>query len=397
MPKNAETRKKAFEALGIPEGNKVLICMDGGGVRGILTLQLLKGLERQAGIPCYELADMVAGTSTGGIIAGLMAMQKSAEEIEKLYIQLVTKVFKKRSWAASQYLNPPKYDKVNYRAVLKGLLANTTLKQACEGAGLDLMITSKDIAAGEETFFSCFNNVADDHAGAYKDVLLRAVLEATMSAPTYFRPFERFLDGGVTTYNNPALAAIMEAVDYGPKGRYSLDKLSVFSFGTGISPLFEKADNTGNPSGIDIMFWLNYVMEEAGNDASAMQIDTIRNTLCGLGLDFRRFQISFDESAIRQLPDKDLTAIHYTAANSLWEMSNKDLGEVDLDDISKFDLLRVMGTAMDEYIMGPKGNQYKADLINARKRDSLVTARGDVDIIKSNMSNPGWVDTQPSA
>ena len=41
--------------------------------------------------------------------------------------------------------------------------------------------------------------------------------------------------------------------------------------------------------------------------------------------------------------------------------------------------------------------QYKADLINARKRESLVTARGNVDIIKNNMSNPAWVDMQPSA
>ena len=59
------------------------------------------------------------------------------------------------------------------------------------------------MTASEETFFSCFKQKDGSFYGTYKDVLLRAVLEATMSAPTYFNPLERFVDGGTTTYNNP--------------------------------------------------------------------------------------------------------------------------------------------------------------------------------------------------
>ena len=71
----ATKRSTAFTRLGIPAGNRVILALDGGGIRGIMTLQLLKKLEAIAGIPCYELFDLVAGSSTGGIIAGLMACE----------------------------------------------------------------------------------------------------------------------------------------------------------------------------------------------------------------------------------------------------------------------------------------------------------------------------------
>ena len=67
------TRSKALDTLSINEENALILCLDGGGIRGILTLQLLKHLEKISGLPCYQLFDMVAGASTGAVIAGLMA------------------------------------------------------------------------------------------------------------------------------------------------------------------------------------------------------------------------------------------------------------------------------------------------------------------------------------
>ena len=115
MKKQTDQRKKALEALGINPDHRLILSLDGGGIRGILTLQMLKKIEEIAGIPCFELFDMVAGTSTGGIIAGLIASGKNAIEIESLYVKLVRKVFKKRNWRANRFVNPPLYDKVNYR------------------------------------------------------------------------------------------------------------------------------------------------------------------------------------------------------------------------------------------------------------------------------------------
>src|SRR6185436_7890669 len=115
-------------------------------------------------------------------------------------------------------------------------------------------ITSKDMAAGEETFFTCFNK-GGSFIGTYKDVLLRAVMEATMSAPTYFSPFERFVDGGTTTFNNPVMAAVLEALYYDGQKKYKQDELTVFSFGTGTVLRFIDPKDTNNPKGLDSIFW----------------------------------------------------------------------------------------------------------------------------------------------
>ncbi len=77
-------RESALDRLGIPRANRVVLSLDGGGIRGTMTIQLIKKLEEVAGVPCHALFDLVAGTSTGGIIAGLTAMGRSAQHIEAL-------------------------------------------------------------------------------------------------------------------------------------------------------------------------------------------------------------------------------------------------------------------------------------------------------------------------
>src|SRR6186713_2034443 len=238
-------RLQAFDRLKIAPDRRTILCLDGGGMRGILTIQLLKALEDTAGIPCYELFDMVAGTSTGAIIAGLITTGHKAADIEAMYQNLVSQVFDKKT-LGNRFVNPPAFSKEKYRGLLKGIIKDLSLSQACALTDIDLMITSRDVAAAEETFFSCFKQDDGSYYGTYKDVLLRAVMEATMSAPTYFYPLERFVDGGTTTYNNPSLAAFMEAVSYSRADKneahsaYKLSGVTLFSFGTGISREFLK-------------------------------------------------------------------------------------------------------------------------------------------------------------
>jgi len=393
--------------LGIPENNKVIISLDGGGMRGVLTLQLLKKLEEVADAPCHQWCDMVAGTSTGGIIAGLILKRKSAAEIENLYMQLVSQVFTKRNFLSDRFLNPPKFDKKNYRHLLKQIVGDVTLEQACKDQrALDLLITSKDMTAGEETFFTCFGK-GSNFIGTYKDVLLRAVMETTMSAPTYFLPFERFIDGGTTTFNNPAGAAVLEALCYSGKDSYKADKLTVFSFGTGTSLRFIKPEDTRDPKGIDVKFWLNYVMDETGKDASEMQTDMLRSKLMP-NLDFRRYQISLDDISLKKIPDKDITHIYHTQATTLRQLTNDELSAIDMADVSKFGLMKVIGESMAEYICPPaennvvlgerKGNWFKNDLVVPNTtHDQLVTAFGDISRIAKQLSSVSWVDAQPTA
>jgi uncharacterized protein len=391
-------RKQAFDKLKIGYDKRTILCLDGGGMRGILTIQLLKKLEETAGIPCYELFDMISGTSTGAIIAGLITSGRNAAEIEKMYVDLVTEVFDRRKLGL-RFINPPAFTKKNYRANLKDIVNDITLENACRLHDLDLMITSHDITAAEETFFSCFKQEDGSYYGTYKDVLLRAVMEATMSAPTYFYPLERFLDGGTTTYNNPALAAFMEAVSYscdrkknpGAKTCYPINSISIFSFGTGISRQFIAPDDTINPKGLDIKFWLNWLMTQTGQDASAMQINTFRSPMIKELIDFRRFQVSLDPAAIKKLPN--VNTLNAKKYGSIWlhDLDEKTLGNIDMADVTKFDLMQVIGEQVAEYIVR-SGNNFQQDLVDGRNNDLLVTFFGDIDRIKKQLSDPKWID-----
>ena len=387
-------RLQAFKKLNIDAEHRAILSLDGGGMRGILTIQLLKKLEETAGIPCHQLFDMVAGTSTGGIIAGLIATGHTAAEIETLYIDLVTQVFDKK-FLGNRFINPPAFSKEKYRENLKKVIKDATLQDACSVSDIDLMITSQDMSADEETFFSCFKQSDGTFYGTYKDVLLRATMEATMSAPTYFYPLERFVDGGSTTYNNPSLAAFMEAVSYStPRNSealcaYNISKITLFSFGTGISRQFIKPTDTTNPHGVDIAFWLNWIMTKTGQDASSMQIDTFRSPMIQATVDFRRFQISLDPTSIQKIPNTDTLDAHKYNTKWLHEIGEDVLGNIDMADVTKFDLMKVIGTQMAEFIM--QDNCFKSDL-QENGRDTLVIAFGDIVRIKNQLSSAAWID-----
>jgi len=402
-----ETLKEiARKNLGIKPNNKIILSIDGGGIRGIYTLQLLKRLEELAGSPCYEWCDMVAGTSTGAIISGLILSKNDAAKIEELYIQLVSRVFTKRGFFANRFYNPPAFDKKNYRNLLKNLIGDSTLEELNLANGLDCLFTSKDMAAGEESFFSCINNNGIIKS-TYKSALLRGVMEATMSAPTYFSPLERFVDGGTTTYNNPTASAILEALFYDGAGKYKQNELTVLSFGTSTSLRFVDPLETGEPKGLDTLFWLNYVMNETSKDASEMQVDMIRSGIFK-DLDFRRFQLSLDMVSMKKLPDKSIQHIPEVEADKLSELTDDVLSHIDMADVSRFPLMKTIGEATADFICPPeekslpmadrKGNWFQTDFIYPdTQRGILVTAHGDINSIKDHLSSAEWIDSQLTA
>jgi hypothetical protein len=218
-----------------------------------------------------------------------------------------------------------------------------------------------------------------------------------MSAPTYFYPLERFLDGGTTTYNNPALAAFMEAVSYSRADKmtslsaYQLSEITLFSFGTGISRQFIKPTETLNPHGIDVVFWLNWLMTHTGQDASAMQVNAFRSPMVAQTIDFRRFQISLDPTAINKIPNIDSLDEHKYQSKWLHDLTEETLGNIDMADVTKFDLMKVIGQQTAEFVV-QSGNNFKKDLVDDRYNDLLVTMSGDVARIQKQLSSPEWLD-----
>ena len=200
-----------------------ILALDGGGIRGILPATILKAIEEKTGKPTAELFDLVAGTSTGGIIAaGLLVPHEqnpaqpkySAETLLNLYVKEGARIFKKRKGVrvAGSNITDPTYEHQGLEGVLSEYFSDNTLKEVLK----PLVVTSYDL---EKRMPFYFRSRLAQNQTLEEDFLLRHVTRATSAAPTYFEPAlihngkgERLVlvDGGVCA-NNPSIVAYGEA------------------------------------------------------------------------------------------------------------------------------------------------------------------------------------------
>lgn len=85
-----------------------ILCLDGGGLRGIVSISVLRHLERVCGVPLWQLFDLILGTSTGSILASAIALKRmNATECLEMYRTLGSTVFPE--WSPVGFLNMGKY------------------------------------------------------------------------------------------------------------------------------------------------------------------------------------------------------------------------------------------------------------------------------------------------
>jgi uncharacterized protein len=229
-----------------------ILTLDGGGVRGALTAGLLIQAERVlAGPdrPDFRLSDhfhLIAGTSTGAIIAAGLALGYSAAEIAALYRDLGPRVFRQARW--TQGLRA-KFDVRGLDGVLSEHLGERTLASADLRTGLLVCAKRIDTASPwliSNTPRSRYWNGDPDDPSVFpnRDLLLKHLVRASAAAPFYFDALTLpigpgqtgvFVDGAVSPYNNPALAAFMVATlpPYGWCWPTGPDRLHLLSLGTG--------------------------------------------------------------------------------------------------------------------------------------------------------------------
>ena len=145
-----------------------------------------------------------------------------------------------------------------------------------------------------------------------------------------------------------------------------------------------------SPKWPDIMFWLNWIMTATGQDASAMQVDIFRSPIIKEVIDYRRFQISLDPASIQKLPNTDTLDEKKYHTKWLRDLGEDILGNIDMADTTRFDLMKTIGTQMAKFIM-ENGWAFTKDLAD-NNRDLLVSAFGDIDRIKQQLSDPKWLD-----
>jgi hypothetical protein len=249
--------KKDLNAHLFGSGPKRILALDGGGIRGILTLQLLRRIEQlvreRTGDDSAVLADyfdLIGGTSTGAIIAALLTIGWPVERIETLYRNLGNSIFESSFFRKG--LLRPKFSAEPVRKAMEDAFGDIRLGGPELKTGL--AVVAKRLDTGSPWVMHnnpkgrFFNQMPGSNSTPNKDYLLRDVVRSSTAAPTYFEPEKirvaddvegAFVDGGVSPHNNPALQLLLLATLKGhglcwPTGA---DQLMLVSLGTGSKTL----------------------------------------------------------------------------------------------------------------------------------------------------------------
>jgi patatin-like phospholipase/acyl hydrolase len=224
--------------------NYCILALDGGGIRGVYTAVLLQRLAKH--VPGFlNRADLITGTSTGGILALALAKGMDADELVALYQDTGAKIFSRsllREVADLGELIGAKYNNVNLQEVLQEKFGNLTLDDLLPrhvlipSFDLDSPETDKRPRMWKPKFFHNFEGSQSDGKERVVDVAMR-----TSAAPTYFPVYQGFVDGGVVA-NNPAMAGLAQALDNGTANQ-NLADVRLISIGTGLSPAFISGDS----------------------------------------------------------------------------------------------------------------------------------------------------------
>jgi uncharacterized protein len=258
-----------------------ILSLDGGGIRGVFSAAVLEEFEKRLKRPSKDYFDLIAGTSTGGIIAAGLAKGESAAKIVQFYRTHGPKIFtrpkrNKKSWrgwlfskASSKklkkfgidedWLFAEKYDAENLQSALASVFLEETLEEIDASA---LVIPAVDLVKGQPVVFKTphLPNFVRDREFKIADILL-----ATTAAPTYFPAATidigtKYIDGGVWA-NNPTMVAVAEAVKIlrnessqkvKPDLRDNLSPVKVLSIGTGNSKAYMEPPSRGE----GIAWWL---------------------------------------------------------------------------------------------------------------------------------------------
>jgi patatin-like phospholipase/acyl hydrolase len=182
-----------------------VLAIDGGGIRGLIPALVLAEIEHRTGRRIASLVDLIAGTSTGGILACALSKPDPlpAEEVAGIYEQQGPRIFDRsllKTITSADGNLDERYDDDGLMAALRDYLGDATLGQAT----VPVLITAYDIEGRQAIVL---------RSSTDGDVSMVDAARATAAAPTYFEPVRvagrALIDGGVFAIN-PAMVAYAE-------------------------------------------------------------------------------------------------------------------------------------------------------------------------------------------
>ncbi|MEB3155936.1 MAG: patatin-like phospholipase family protein [Cyanobacteriota bacterium] len=263
-------------------GSKRILALDGGGMRGLISLGFLERIEgllreRHGNDPAFRLShyfDLIAGTSTGAIIAALLAQGHRVEDVIQLYLELADQVFRRRWWDILGGILHPRYNPRQLADFLRERLGPECAIGDPVRLRTGLLVMCKRMDSGSPWPISnnpkgrYFLPRAGGQVIANRDYPLWQVVRASTAAPTFFQPQAitivsphsphqqpiqgQFIDGGVSPHNNPALQAYWLATlkGFGLEWPVGQDQLLIISVGAGRAKAGRQPGRTAARQGI---------------------------------------------------------------------------------------------------------------------------------------------------
>jgi patatin-like phospholipase/acyl hydrolase len=207
-----------------------ILSIDGGGICGILPASVLAELERRflSGRSIAGYFDMIAGTSTGGIIALALGAGMTAAAIRDVYIERGGIIFPPRRWLGRQFLQIRRLIRYGYDAkALEAELSRIFQSRVFGDTSVRLCIPSFEGRHGEPWIYKTPHH--PDYRNDRHEKMVRVGL-ATAAAPTFFRALEndgyRMVDGGLWA-NNPIMNAIADVLACFDVSREQIEVLTI--------------------------------------------------------------------------------------------------------------------------------------------------------------------------
>lgn len=337
------------------DGPKRILALDGGGIRGMIAVEILKEIEEllreeTGGDKDFVLADYfdyISGTSTGAIIAAALSLGWSVDKIHNFYIKSGEQMFDKAS-----LLKKFKYqyeDEALKKMLMKEFGSDTTL--GSDKLRTLLMMVMRN-ATTDSPWPVCNNPGAKYNSRKRDDCNLELPLwqlvRASTAAPVYFPPEKVpigkhnfvFVDGGITTYNNPSFQTFLMAT----LGPYNLgwetgeDKLLIVSIGTGTSP---DANADLSPNQMNLLYnatSLPSALMFAALNEQDLLCRAFGNCLCGDELDREVGDLIDTEGTMkRPTSSKLFTYVRYNAELSRDGLDKLGLTRIKPEDVQKLD------------------------------------------------------------
>ncbi|CAB3410036.1 unnamed protein product [Caenorhabditis bovis] len=223
------------------ENLKVLLSMDGGGLRAIIQSMFLVEMEKELGRPIYEHVHWIGGTSCGGINAATLACGIGLIDAQKIFLTSRRRIF---CGNTSMF---PKHDPRGIEKILKDLFGTKT--PISNITAHKIMVTTAKVQSAPpllylfRSYAPRITNKEFEQLG-YLDpskILLWKAIRCTSAAPLYFSSFNGMADGAIFC-NNPCIALMTEFFKLkkieNHRGIKNNDEIGcVISIGTGIEPV----------------------------------------------------------------------------------------------------------------------------------------------------------------